>query len=90
MYEVEVKAKLRNRAEMLKTLEAFGCKFGEEMHQVDHIFTPAGTPFPTPLTVPVLRIRKQNDLFIFTLKLAQSGRQDCIEREVEISDGEKA
>jgi predicted adenylyl cyclase CyaB len=89
MYEVEVKAKLRNRKAVIKKLESFGCKFGEELHQIDHIFTPKGTPFPTPLSVPVLRVRQQNDKYFFTLKLAQTGRQDCIEREFEIMDGKK-
>lgn len=89
MYEVEVKARLRNRKGVVKRLRAFGCKFGEELHQIDHIFTPKGTPFPTPLSVPVLRVREQNEKYLFTLKLAQTGRQDCIERELEILNGEK-
>jgi adenylate cyclase class 2 len=89
MYEVEVKAKLQNRKAVMKKLKSFGCKFSEELHQVDHIFTPAGTPFPTPFTTPVLRVREQGDIFLFTLKISQSGRQDCIEHELEIMDGEK-
>lgn len=89
MYEVEVKAHLRDRNAVIKKLQDFGCKFSKELHQVDHIFTPKGTSFPTPLSVPVLRVREQNDKYLFTLKLAQSGRQDCIERELEILDGKK-
>lgn len=89
MYEVEVKAKLQNRKAVMKKLKSFGCKFSEELHQVDHIFTPAGTPFPTPFTTPVLRVREQGDIFLFTLKISQFGRQDCIEHELEIMDGEK-
>jgi len=87
MYEVEVKAKLRNRKIVLKKLENFGCKFGKELHQVDHIFLPKGTPFPSPFKTPVLRVRKQNNVYIFTLKISQSGRQDSLERELEISNG---
>ena len=89
MYEVEVKARLRNKDEVLKKLEDLGCSFGEELHQVDHIFIPKDESFPPPLTVPVLRVRKQNDKYFFTLKISQTSRQDCIEREFEISDGEK-
>ncbi|MFA5937271.1 MAG: class IV adenylate cyclase [Candidatus Paceibacterota bacterium] len=89
MYEVEVKAHLRKREEVIKKLKDFGCKFGEELHQVDYIFIPKGVLFPPPLSVPVLRVRKQNDKYLFTLKLSQTGRQDCIERELEILNGNK-
>jgi adenylate cyclase class 2 len=89
MYEVEVKAKLRDREEFVKKLESLGCKFSSELHQIDHIFIPNGIDFPPPLNTPVLRLRKQNNIFLFTLKISQTGRQDCIERELEISDGEK-
>ena len=89
MYEVEVKAKLKNRQEVIKKLENLGCKFGEELHQVDHIFVPKGASFPTPFEVPVLRVRKQNDIYIFTMKISQTGRQDSIEREIQISDGKE-
>src|SRR3989338_387485 len=89
MYEVEVKAQLKNRAQVIEKLEAFGCSFGEELHQIDHIFIPTNVDFPPPLDVPVLRVRKQNEKYFFTLKISQSSRQDCIEREFEISDGDK-
>jgi adenylate cyclase class IV len=45
MYEVEVKAHLRNRKEVIKRLKAFGCKFSKELHQVDRIFLPEGISF---------------------------------------------
>src|SRR3990167_9271564 len=89
MYEVEVKAWLRNREEVKKKLESLGCKFSEELHQIDKIFAPKGTPLPrTPLGTTVLRVRKQNDKYFFTLKIPQSSHQDCVEREIEIKDGE--
>ena len=87
MYEVEVKAKLKDRQAVMKKLDAFGCKFSEELHQVDHIFLPKDTPFPSPFKTPVLRVRKSNDKYFFTLKISQSGRQDSLERELEIMDG---
>jgi adenylate cyclase class 2 len=89
MYEVEIKAKLRNRRELVKKLESFGCKFSEELHQVDHVYFPEGLVFPPPIGTGILRVRNQNDnKYFFTLKISQSGRQDSIERELEISDGE--
>lgn len=87
MYEVEVKARLKNRAQVKKQLEDLGCEFSEELHQVDHIFVPEGTSFPPPFSVPILRVREQNGKSIFTMKISQSSRQDCIERETEVTDG---
>lgn len=89
MYEVEVKAKLKDREGIKKKLEALGCTFSEELHQIDYIFTPEADVFPPPRGIPVLRIREQNGKNIFTLKINQSSRQDCIEHELEIDDGEQ-
>jgi len=88
MYEVEVKAKLKDRKAVIKKLQDFGCKFSEELHQVDHVYFPEGFTFPPPIGTGILRVRKQNDKYFFTLKISQSGRQDSIEREMEIKDGE--
>jgi adenylate cyclase class 2 len=82
MYEVEVKARLKDRQAFKTKLEGLGCKFSEELHQIDDIFTPTNEEFPPPMGRPVLRIRTQNGKFIFTLKINQSSRTDCIEREV--------
>ena len=88
MYEVEVKAHLRNRKAVIKKLKDFGCKFSEELHQIDYVFIPKEAPYPLfPLGTPALRLRKQNDVFFLTLKIPQSSYQDCIEREMEIKDG---
>lgn len=89
MYEVEVKARLKDRTEVQKKLEALGCTFSEELYQIDDIYTPDSGIFPPPMGVGVLRIRNQNGKFIFTLKINQSGRQDCIEHELEISQKEE-
>ncbi|HEY4494199.1 MAG TPA: class IV adenylate cyclase [Candidatus Paceibacterota bacterium] len=94
MYEVEVKAAVRDRDAVVRKLESLGCKFSEELHQVDRIFIPEGAPFPPPveMKVGVLRVRKQNsktnDKYSFTLKIPQTSRQDSLEREMEIKDGE--
>jgi adenylate cyclase class 2 len=87
MYEVEVKAHLRDKTSVRKKLEDLGCVFSEELHQVDYIFAPEGESFPPAITTPVLRVRNQNKKYFFTLKISQSGRQDSIERELEIADG---
>jgi predicted adenylyl cyclase CyaB len=86
MYEVEVKAKLKDRDAIFKKLTDLGCTFSEELHQIDDIFTPLATVFPPPKGEPVLRIRDENGKFILTLKINQSSRQDCIEHEVEVKD----
>jgi adenylate cyclase class 2 len=89
MYEVEVKAVLKDRKAVMKKLQDLGCKFGEELHQIDSIFTPKGEIFPPPKGTPVLRIRKENNLHLLTLKVNQTSRQDCIEHEVEIKGSEE-
>jgi predicted adenylyl cyclase CyaB len=91
MYEVEVKAILRDRDIVLHKLEDLGCKFSEELHQVDSIFIPSGVKFPPEpgSGVGVLRVRKQNDQYFFTLKISQGSHQDSLERELEIKEGEK-
>ena len=89
MYEVEVKARLSDKEKIIKKLKDMGCFFSEELHQIDHIFIPKGITFPPPFDVPVLRVRKQNNRNFFTLKLSKSNRQDCIEHELEILDGDK-
>jgi len=89
MYEVEVKAHLKDRKAVMEKLKGLGCRFGKELHQVDHIFIPDGIPFPPPLGTPVLRVRKQGSIYFFTLKISQGNRTDSIEREMEIPEGEK-
>lgn len=89
MYEVEVKARLRNREEVKKKLEALGARFSEELHQADNIFLPKGAKLPPPLGTPVLRVRNENGKYFFTLKISKNNRTDSIEEEMEIKDGEK-
>lgn len=91
MYEVEVKARVKDWDTTKKKIENLGCKFGEELHQIDHVFIPEGIIFPPKAGsgVGVLRVRKSNDKYFFTLKISQSSRQDSLERELEILEGEK-
>ena len=90
MYEVEVKAHLRDKEAVVKKLTVLGCIFSSELHQVDYVFAPQGTTYPrVAMGTTVLRVRKQNDKYFFTLKIPQKSLQDCLEREMEIQDGEK-
>jgi adenylate cyclase class 2 len=88
MYEVEVKARLGNKEEVKKKLQDLGCVWSEELHQVDHVFISEELEFPPPIGTSVLRVRKQNGKFFFTLKISKTSRQDSLERELEIKDGE--
>lgn len=88
MYEVEVKARLKNRESIVKKLKDFGCVLSSELHQTDYVFFPKGFSFPPPIGTHILRVRKSNNKYFFTLKISQSNRQDSIEREMEINDGE--
>src|SRR3989344_5129762 len=89
MYEVEVKAVLRDKNAVTQKLQNLGCEWSEELHQIDYVFIPGNLDFPPPLGTAVLRVRKQNDKRIFTLKISQASNQDSFEKELEISDGDK-
>src|SRR6185369_6740904 len=74
---------------VMKKLQDLGCKFSEELHQVDFVFIPEEASYPDfPLGTPALRLRKQNDVYFLTIKIPQSSYQDCIEKEIGIEDGE--
>ena len=82
MKEIEVKAQLKNRNQLIERLASFGCALSSPITQKDRIFIPAGSVFP-PVEpgVNVLRIREQDGAYIFTLKLPMKNQLDCIERE---------
>lgn len=73
---------------MLHTLTALGCVLSSPITQEDSVFTPRGSSHPVPSGTNVLRIRKQNDKYILTLKQPQINELDCIEKEVEIKNPE--
>lgn len=89
MYEVEIKAKLKDKQALKRKLESMGAQWSEELHQEDFIFTPSNIAFVSPKGTPVLRVRKENTKAILTLKINQTSRLDCIEREVEVVDADK-
>jgi adenylate cyclase class 2 len=90
MYEVEVKAKLRDRNTVMKKLQDLGCKFSEEIHQVDDVFDPDPEIFLVPMgAVIAVRIREEGGKYVFTYKKDQLSNMDCIEHEVEILNKEE-
>lgn len=87
MKEVEVKAKVTSFDLIKQKLIDVGCELTMPITQLDRIFVPIGTDFlHIPKGTNILRIRKQGDRSIFTLKQPQSNELDCIEHEFEISD----
>jgi adenylate cyclase, class 2 len=89
MKEIEVKIELDNADQVASKLKELGCQFSEPVIQDDRIFIPNGTSLPANRGVNVLRLRKQQDKFILTLKQALTGQLDCIERETAVSDPEQ-
>ncbi len=90
MKEIEVKAKLRNKEEVMRQLEDLGCLFSEPIIQKDTIFILNGTSLPTAVGGNVLRIREQNGKYIFTLKQTLKTQLAKLEYELDILDPQTA
>jgi len=88
MKEIEVKARIADKAALLQKLEELGCHLSEPVSQKDRVFVPNGAPLPVPNGTNVLRIREQGGKIIFTLKQPLTNQLDCIERELAIDDAE--
>lgn len=88
MREVEVKAKLVDKDNVLAKLHELGVVLGTEIHQIDRIYVPKGKLVPVDHYVNVLRIREQNGKYWFTLKYSVTNRLDKVEREMEIAQPE--
>jgi len=91
MKEIEVKAKLNNKAEVIKKLEALGCKFEPIVTQKDEVYVvKVGSTLDDYLSNPVfLRIRVVDDskaLFTAKNRLRQL---DAIEHEVIVDSVEE-
>lgn len=87
-YEIEVKAKLRDLESTKSKICALGCVFSAPIIQHDFIYNQKGIKVEMRHKTPVLRIRKQNDKTIFTVKQDRANELDCIERELTVSDGD--
>lgn len=90
MREIEVKARVADFEPIIQKLESLGCLLSQPILQDDKVFLQNGLGFDD--LIPgnnVLRIRRQGEKNIFTLKVKGAREMDCIERETEISDTEK-
>ena len=88
--EIEVKAKVRDLIQLEKKLHALGCVFSSPIHQLDRIFIPIGKTIPIGKGVNALRIRREKDRILFTLKQVHDDPLDKIEKEFTIDNEEQA
>lgn len=85
--EIEVKARVKSFVLVKKKLERLGCKFLKPITQEDQIFLRVGDSFSNfKMGSILLRIRKQNNQKIFTLKKRQEAEMSSIEKEIVIQD----
>lgn len=87
MREIEVKAQIADPNAIRVQLENLGCTFSEAVRQEDAIYTDPAIPFEVfQSNINLLRIRKEGEKIIFTLKRPQKNEQDAIEHETEIKN----
>lgn len=87
MKEIEIKVRVESAGKIIEQLKSRGCLFSSPVSQRDDIFIPLDEPtVPVSLGVNVLRIRRQDDKNLFTLKQGQELAK--IERELEVADPE--
>lgn len=86
--EIEVKARVSNFEIVKQKLTEIGCVFTKPIIQDDITFVDSsyGAYDEFQPGKNILRIRKNNSKYIFTLKQPQKNEMDAIERETEISD----
>jgi adenylate cyclase class 2 len=84
MIEMELRAILENKLNVMKKLEKFGCKWVIEDKQVDVIYLQRDTQ--AIINIPVFRIRKINNNIILTLKIMDDDYDTAEELELEVSD----
>lgn len=85
MKEIEVKAKIKNLSELLKSLKNLGILLSPPVVQIDRIFISKGATQPTRPGQCALRIREQNGTYLFTVKQTITNDLDCIEKEIEVT-----
>lgn len=86
--EIEVKARVSNLDEIAHKLRELGCVLSDQETQHDTVFVDAdyGAFEKFWPGKNLLRIRKTNGKFLFTVKQPQSNELDSIEHETEIHD----
>src|SRR3990167_7280219 len=88
--EVEIKAKLTDPAKTLKLLANFGIEFGPPIHQHDKIFSPRDLEDFGSFHqgVSFLRVRRQDDAALFTLKKSELNELESTEIETKVDNPE--
>lgn len=84
MIEMELKATLTNRSEVIKNLEQHGCKWIETVLQEDTIYIKSD--IDQNIHEPIFRIRKCEDKTILTLKVLENDIHTAKELELNISN----
>jgi adenylate cyclase class 2 len=87
MKEIEIKARLHDRAAVMKKLESLGCVFENAMTQNDVVYVRnVGSLEKFRGNDAFLRIRvKNNSKILFTVKKPMANDLDALEYEVEVS-----
>lgn len=87
MREIEIKARVANKAKTLQKLEELGVKLSAPVKHHDVVFSKPGQVDYEEGSI-WLRVRTENDSkVIFTLKGDTGRKLDSIEHETEVSDG---
>jgi len=91
MKEIEVKAKISNKTEIVDKLTSLGFLFSKPITQHDFIFLHNTISSYNDITsgTNVLRIRKQEGKIKFTLKKAVENELSCIEHEIVLNNAEQ-
>lgn len=85
MREIEIKVKVNNLEEIKQKLKDLELDIPQPVHQHDEVFTNSEMEKMRAF----VRIRKQDDEYIYTFKQDITSQLDCIEYETKITDGEE-
>ncbi len=89
MLEVEIKARIKDRSEIISKLDKMGCIIKKAKEQEDKIFIRKEIKnFDIPVGENVIRIRKEEDKNILTLKKKTDDNNAFIELETLIEDAD--
>ncbi len=85
--EIEVKAKIHYIKNIITKLKKLGCKMSKPIIQDDIIFANNNGPFTKHQPGEnILRIRKADNKFLFTVKQSQKTEMDAIEHEIMVDN----
>ncbi len=91
MAEVEVKIKVKSFTSLIRKLEQLGCKFSESISQHDKNFVKHGVHYENVNLdhTPVLRIRREQNQSLLTLKYNRTNELDCVEKQTTIGSDDE-